>query len=569
MSEMNEVGTPIAEKINVIYSDGTEEIEGLNTHVREVAHQLQSWVRQTRESGISSMIDRRAWEQSENPYDHMAQAKHILEVNDLVASFLELTEGMTFQGVKWEDSDPDKADIFNQMAAEQDLDSLMRRIWREQYTTSQVVLACWWDQGEFKVRDTTAKGNQRKSVKTVHYPSRITILDNTRIVPVGLLAFGQERLAWRATPEEWEAFQSQQDGDLSDVIMGRFFVAPYVPTPLEREELLSYKIDVERLILLNPDLVSRHTITRSDYERFAPVRLRSIFHFHDLRQQLMEADRVSLIGSANYVLLVKKGDKDQPARQEEINNLKSGFRTISRIPVIFSDHRLSIEIITPKQDFTLAKDKYDIIDSRITQRMLNSISTGGTSRASSAMAETALGKPVARAMEGRRRMIGRYLERELARKVMNHPGNEGIFTTTTAPSLVFTPANISLTDDSSVAQQVLALRTTKDLSRETALEFFGFDQAAEAMRRTNEERKFDDIFQTQIPFSATSPTGGGGSGPDGNGVPGGGDGGGGDNAPVNRGPDGRFGGRPKGGGTPPQNPMKTSVTPSGNTSTKK
>jgi hypothetical protein len=29
-----------------------------------------------------------------------------------------------------------------------------------------------------------------------------------------------------------------------------------------------------------------------------------------------------------------------------------------------------LEIITPKQDFTLAKDKYDIIDSRITQRML-------------------------------------------------------------------------------------------------------------------------------------------------------------------------------------------------------
>jgi hypothetical protein len=73
----------------------------------------------------------------------------------------------------------------------------------------------------------------------------------------------------------------------------------------------------------------------------------------DLKRQLMNADRASLIGAANYILLVRKGTDQRPAQQEEIDNLKENYNFIAKMPVIISDHRLEIDIIAPKIDLTL------------------------------------------------------------------------------------------------------------------------------------------------------------------------------------------------------------------------
>ena len=55
------------------------------------------------------------------------------------------------------------------------------------------------------------------------------------------------------------------------------------------------------------------SLTKPDYERFAEIRLKSLFAILDLKRQLMAADRASLIGAANYILLIRKGEKDAPA----------------------------------------------------------------------------------------------------------------------------------------------------------------------------------------------------------------------------------------------------------------
>ena len=98
-------------------------------------------------------------------------------------------------------------------------------------------------------------------------------------------------------------------------------------------------------------------------------------------------------------------------------------------------------------------------------------------------------------------MMKRALEKHIARAVVEHPDNEGKFED--EPNLAFTPRNVQLDTDAEIAQAIMALRTQKELSRESTLEYFGFDQATEAQRREFEEESgFDDIFQTQVPFSA-------------------------------------------------------------------
>jgi len=92
--------------------------------------------------------------------------------------------------------------IFNQIAAEQNLDNVVRQMYREEFTYGQCYLGFWWDRGKFTVRGETVKGNGRKKTYDVWYPRAITTLDACKVVPVGMMQFGQERLAWQASPVE-------------------------------------------------------------------------------------------------------------------------------------------------------------------------------------------------------------------------------------------------------------------------------------------------------------------------------------------------------------------------------
>jgi hypothetical protein len=82
----------------------------------------------------------------------------------------------------------------------------------------------------------------------------------------------------------------------------------------------------------------------------------------------------------------------------------------------------------------------------------------------------------------------------------------------------------------------MAARQSRDLSRESFLESFGFDQAVEHQRIVREADLYDDDFQTAVPFTA-------GAGGDPAKV---GDGQGGAPSAVT----GAQGGRPVGGGSP-------------------
>lgn len=547
-----EVGTPLTEQVNVVYGPGAASVPHVEQGMRQMAWQLQSWVNNMRAvTGQAGLFDRGKYVSNDNPYQQMVTARSAVKDDDICGSVADILEGMAFQGLKWEHPHWDTTDVFNQMAAEQDLDSLARKMWREEYTYSCAVTALWWDWGEFVVRGETEAGNKKKRKMRVWYPRAITMLDPVKIVPVGLLAFGQERLAWRATREEFVAFEAIANGSLNDELMERFFTSQYLPRDGdELQQLTALQVDVSQLLLLDDRYVARHCATRPDYLRFPDLRLRSVFRLLDLKQQLMESDRVALIGAANYILLVKKGDKDDPAYPEEIANLKENYQTLAKLPVIFSDHRLNIEIVSPKVDFVLSKDKYEVLDGRIASRLLNTLNTAGTSGQRSDTSLT-MSRTVARAMEGRRHMMRRFLERNIAKAVVDHPKNAGLFIEG-APSLVYTPPNIQLDTDLGVAQVVQAARTTGDLSRESFLDYFGFDQEVESMRVALEATKYDDVFQTRVPFD--SPTNNDArSGPGVANKPGKDTG----TAPAAQGPAGGQGGRPAG----PAKPKGAGATP--------
>jgi hypothetical protein len=518
----------------------------------QIGRELGRWVDDMRAaSRRSSIFDRAGYAAPDNVYSQMHIARRAVETDDIVSGVADVTEALALQGIQWESSNPDITDVFNQISQRLNLDQVMRTWHREEFTYSQAIIGVWWDQQQFTVRGETKAGVKRRKTYDLYCPTGITFLDPLKVVPVGTTIFGADRLAWQATDGEIKAVEAMASGALIDPVMSRFFLAPYIPDRSEAERLADLGVDPRRLIELNPVNVFRHTATKPDYQRFADVRLKSAFALLDLKQQLMEADRVNLVGAANYILLVRKGTKDDPASQEEVDNLQDNFKVVAKIPVIISDHRLEIDIITPAQDYVLNADKYDTLDRRILGRCLGALTVASSGQRNETSLTVARG--VARMLESRRHMMKRTMEDRIARAIVKHPQNADQFQGDEEPNMAFTPRNVQLDADSQVVQAVMALRTQKELSRESILEYFGFDQSVEAQRREYEEESgLDDTFGTVVPFSAQ-----GADTPNG--------------APKASSVSGAEGGRPSGGGETKQSPQAQTKprTARGNTSTKK
>lgn len=519
---------------------GVEVTPGMRSEVDRLARQVASWVDDTQGRGKSHLFDRTAYATPTNPFDMMRVAKGAVENDDVVGAVADAVEGyLLHQGFKWEAANEEDADVFNQISRDLNLDAQLRTWNREEFQFSQVVVGLWWGTRQYTVRGKTEAGTKRKKKYDIACPVAMTFLDPLKVVPLPPGPFGQDRLAWHASRDEYSEYVAMTDGMRPfDPVMSEFFAGRVTGLSMEaKSQLAAWKINPERLIWLNPRNVFRHTRTKAPYEPFPAVRLKSVFPLLDLKQQQMEADRVSLVGAANYILLVKKGIKDDPASQEELDNLNAGMKTLAKLPVIVGDHRLEIEIITPDQQYTLDHEKYDTLDSRILSRTLGTLTAGSSSVGERSTGAISPGTSVGRMLQSRRDMMKRTIESEIARAIVDHPYNVGKFDE--EPNLSFTQRNITVVSDVEFAQQVMALRTQKEISRESTLDYFGFDQATEAQRREMEEERFDDIFQTEVPFSGGGP--GGQGGPNGAG----------EDPTVS----GARGGRPQGGGQSPQSPQ--------------
>jgi hypothetical protein len=133
---------------------------------------------------------------------------------------------------------------------------------------------------------------------------------------------------------------------------------------------------------------------------------------------------------------------------------------------------------------------------------------------------------------------------------------------------------VAIGTNQAVLTALLAMRTQREISRDTILEYLGLDQATEAQRLEIEKAIYDDTFKTVIPFAAPGAGGAPAPGPN-TPAPA--------KAPAARAPatpngtpespkvSGARGGRPAGGGDSKQSPTAQSKpkTANGNPSTAK
>lgn len=501
MTYINEAGVPewVAEEV---------------VQHQDVAKSIESWMR-TVGGTVSGSSRRRSWDvfnrddysQPQNMFQVMAQCAMAVEEDDILSTLSDTVEGLSFSKMRFEAADEDQEDIWNQWAAEVDLDSRLREIFRELFKVSQCYVGLWWERRVYTVRtkpkpdeEDRGPGNRKRKKKfPVVVPTAMTVFDPTKVVPVGMLMFNRERFAYIADEEEDRAFSAVAAGEVRDPVVQKLLVGRYTPqSQLEREELAELGVDIKRLWLFKEEACFRHTLTRAQYERFAKVRLKPILPIMEMKHHLRNSDRAALIGSTNFIVVIKKGSDKFPARQAEIENLQEQAKVVARMPILVGDHRLSVEIVTPALDNTLIESRYQTLDSRLVFKALQSFhpqTQGGTG--GSQIKDTS--RIVARGLESRRHQMKRTFEAQVLRIAVRV--NEGVLDE--VPSLSFMPRRISLDFNADIVKAVMEIRDRGDMSRETMLEELDYDQDTELHRRIRErDDGADDVFQTHVPHDS-------------------------------------------------------------------
>lgn len=510
ISYINEAGVP-------------EEVAAEAFRRTDISSAIERWTRNVQsQSNAGSLFFRNRYDLTDNIFDQMMQCADAVEYDDVLSSISDAVEGMAFARMNFETADNDDEDVWNQIYDDLDLDTKLREMWRELYKCSQVYVGLWWDRKVYTVRTKPAeiaaserpapveidpltgqqvpqveepkKKRKRRKQYPLNVPTGVTIFDPTKIMPVGQLMFGRERFAYIASRAETEGFRRIVDGQGADTMFSKMIERQYEPSDEEKNYLGTANGDT--FWLLREEACFRHTLTKADYERFASCRLKSVLPLLDMKSHLRASDRATLIGATNFIVVLKRGSDKHPAKPAEIAQLQEQAKVVARLPILVGPHDLSVEIVTPLLDHTLEISRYQVLDSAIARRALQSFqptTTRGTANDTGIQAAA-----VERGIESRRLQLARTIERKVIQRIMDANPNQF----KDVPELTFSPKRVSADLNENVINAVLKLRDRGDLSRQTVLEEFDYDQDVEFLRRQREEEVYDTIFSSAVPYSS-------------------------------------------------------------------
>jgi len=428
-------------------------------------------------------------------FDQMRIADFAVKYDDVVSGAADITEQLAFKEIDLDSGDVETSDIGTQILNDLKIITRMREIWRDMFTYSQCYVAVQWSTKTYKVRERKDGSSRprKKEFKNLRVPIAMSVLDPLKVVPVGDMMFGNERLAYIADPDEYSGImEGLGEMPSKDLVVHKLFESKYTPTNAERQtlaEMLPREGGIlDRLILLREDAVFRVALTKPAYQRFADVRLASTFELLDLKHNLRESDRSDVLGNLNCIVHVKVGSKDIPASSREVADARNQFKTYSRNNLMITDNRVEVEILTKKTDKTLQPERHNMLDARLTARVYQILSTGNYAAGTAVDDSTKLFKIIAASMEARRDTIREQVMDHIIDRIWEENNLKG------DPILRFHPQKIALDFDRYYSTLLQQLNTLEVISNETMLDELGLDINQEASRLRHEKDEFGDLF---------------------------------------------------------------------------
>jgi hypothetical protein len=442
-----------------------------------------------------SLLARTKFTTPANVYDEIRLARDLAERDDDIRATIGQMIATAFaDGMENQHPDEKTVRLFNGLARHMNLDGVFKRMYREYLIAQQVTTVSL-----FQRRQQVDVGDEGESEQMV--APLIGILPSERIRVIGSDMFGNAELAYVPEPrlETWltayfdETTSPARKAELrrQDPVSAVLFTGVVEVDDVDREDFTSFGTRAYRL---NPRMAHRMTAPH-DGNHPRPL-MTANFALLEAKRLLNLMDYALLQGGLNFIVVAKKGDKDKPAMQPEIDNLEQTIRRATRTGVIVGDHRLSFEIITPDLKELLNPDKRTLVGRKLAMTLMR-------------LAEQATENPAAEGMRAEIEITSRVITSDrldLRRHVENHIYDECFQrnrSLTNGVARIWFP-KIVLQGTNYFTDYVLKLRDRGDIPRKAAVEAAGFDWEAGVEQRKRELE--DDIDETMapaaVPFSS-------------------------------------------------------------------
>jgi hypothetical protein len=442
-----------------------------------------------------SLLARTKFTTPANVYDEIKLSRDLADRDDDVRATVGQMIATAFaDGMENQHPEQDTVRLFNGLARHMNLDGVFKRMYREYLIAQQVTTVSL-----FQRRQQVDVGDEGDTEEMV--APLVGILPAERIRTIGSDMFGNAELAYVPEPRLEAWLSAYFDGTTSparkaelrrqDPVSAVLFTGVIELEDSDREDFTSFGTRAYRL---NPRMAHRMTAAH-DGNHPRPL-MTANFALLEAKRLLNLMDYALLQGGLNFIVVAKKGDKDRPAMQPEIDNLERTIRRATRTGVIVGDHRLSFEIITPDLKELLNPAKRQLVGRKLAMTLLR-ISEQGTE------------SPAGEGMRAEIEFISRVItsdRQDLRRHVENYVYDECFqrnrSLTSGVPRIWF--PKIVLQGSQYFVDYVLKLRDRGDIPRKSAVEAAGFDWEAGVEQRKRELE--DDIDETMapaaVPFSS-------------------------------------------------------------------
>jgi ribosomal protein L17 len=478
-------------------------------------------------TGSGSLLARRKFATPTNVFDEIALARNLAERDDDIGAVLGSMMAIAFgDGMQHTHRDEVVQAVYDEIAEHSDLDATFEELYLEFLIANQFTTMTAWTQETFQFQP---DGSDRQRSRDVVSPL-IGVLPSEQLRVVGNDVFKTGVLAYKpvsASQEAWlSEFFNPRTSAARKAAMRREdpVLTTLLVDELEDEDgsVSSFFWDgrdrpaTRKIYRFNPRLVARTTGPKGGAKYPRPMMTRN-FALLEAKRLLNLMDYALLQGGCNFLVVAKKGSDQRPALPEEVANLREQVSHASESGVLIGDHRLSIEIITPKLDELLNESKRKLLGRKMAMSIMR-------------IGEFASENPAAEGMRAEIEILARVITRDRL-KIRRHVQSRIYREVERRNATVLGRARIQfpkivLQGTQAFTDYVLKLRDRGDIPRSWAIEAAGYDpDAAVAQRKREKAQGIDRVLTpAPVPFSAGGPQDNGGGRPPGaspnNGAPG-------------------------------------------------
>lgn len=450
-----------------------------------------------------SLLARTEYQTPTNVIEEIKLARELAERDDDIGSVMQSMIALAYgDGMENFHEDERTVSIFNAIAGEQNLDRILRDLYREWLISYQINTVSLFTRTAVEY---TMAGSENLRSDLLSWPL-VGVLPAENIRVLGNDMFGNAELAFVPPDErlrEWlDEFFNPETTPARKAEMGRQDrVAAAMFTGVRDISPQDITADADlvttngRVYTLNPRIVHRTTGPKGAWKYPRPLLTRN-FALLEAKRLLNLMDYALLQGGANFIVVAKKGSDQRPAQPAELNNLKEVVQRASRTGVIVGDHRLTFDVITPKLDELLNAEKRRLIGRKLARGLMRLPELDDESGNEGVRLDAEF---IARIIGDDRHMLKRHVERTFYKETTKRNPNR---LNRGAPKLWF--PRIILQGTQYFNDLVLKLRDRGDIPRKWAVEAggFDFDAAVQEREREKEQGVDETMMPAAVPFDS-------------------------------------------------------------------